>query len=60
MALRSGFRYAVDEILEVEEVNKVKEVREKSQEQAIGMILEDLQHRYESLQPRIALVRSYL
>jgi hypothetical protein len=24
------------------------------------MILEDLQHRYDSLQPRIALVRSYL
>jgi hypothetical protein len=24
------------------------------------MILEDLQHRYEGLKPRIALVRSYL
>jgi hypothetical protein len=24
------------------------------------MILEDLQHRYETLKPRIALVRSYL
>jgi len=26
----------------------------------VDMILEDLEHRYEALQPRIALVRSYL
>src|SRR6266852_667934 len=64
LALRPCFGYSVADELEAREINEADEVKKAEGKLLLGlairMILEDLQHRYESLKPRITLVRSYL